>query len=292
MNNLTFFTFEMMAFILFGICLWHALRQKPEKGLELVFALIFGVLLEWMTLHQLKAYHYGQFLVMIDGAPICIGLGWAVIIYSGMEFVEILNTPEFSRPFLVAFLALNIDMAMDAVAIRLGFWNWVIPLDWQWFGVPWGNFWAWFIVVASYSGLLYWLRHVLSRKPNALLRWTYPFLALVVATMILAFTNWLYVVVFAQADLTSALGFVLIFLAGFTVVYVAKPAFKPNRYPDWEILLVPLTFHVLYLIFGFIRGIFRDLPILMVISVVMFVLGMALHYLPHHLAKRPGIRGG
>ncbi len=88
---------------------------------ELITSLVYGVFLEWMTIKQLSAYAYGHFLVMFDGAPLAVGVGWAVIIYSGMEFVKQLNMPAVARPFLVGFMALNIDVAMDAIAIRQGF---------------------------------------------------------------------------------------------------------------------------------------------------------------------------
>ena len=51
-----------------------------------------------MTIQQLSAYHYGQFLIMIDGAPLCIGLAWAVIIFSGMEYVKQLEIPGCCTP--------------------------------------------------------------------------------------------------------------------------------------------------------------------------------------------------
>src|SRR6266704_834612 len=49
-------------------------------------------------------------------------------------------------------LALTIDLSMDAIAIRLGFWTW--RQAGPWFGVPLGNFYAWFIVVFGFSLLL------------------------------------------------------------------------------------------------------------------------------------------
>jgi hypothetical protein len=138
-----FLAFELLFSLVFIACLVHAIHRSPSMMMELVFALLFGVLLEWMTIQQLQAYQYGQFLLMIDGAPLCIGMGWAVIIYSGMQLLESWEMPAFARPFAVGFYALHLDLAMDAIAIRQGFWHWVIPLDSQWHGVPWGNFWAW-----------------------------------------------------------------------------------------------------------------------------------------------------
>jgi hypothetical protein len=251
MEKAAFIIFELLTILLFIACFWHAVGQKQGKVLELIFALIFGVFLEWMTIQQLEAYHYGEFFLMLDGAPICIGLGWAVIIYSGMEFVKHLEMPDYARPFLVGLLALNLDLAMDAIAIRLGFWNWVIPLDWQWFGVPWGNFWAWYIVVVSYSGFLYWFRHLHKQRGSAWLRNTYPLFAFLSAVVILAITNYIFANVFAKTELVSAMSMLLIILAGGVIIYVVKPGLKIDAYVDKVILAVPLTFHAFFTVFGF-----------------------------------------
>jgi hypothetical protein len=285
MIKTAFIVFELLTITLFSLCVWHASKQKKEKVLEIIFALVFGVFLEWMTIQQLEAYQYGQFFLMLDGAPICIGLGWAVIIYSGMEFVKHLQMPDYARPFLVGLLALNLDLAMDAVAIRLGFWHWVIDLNEQWFGVPWGNFWAWFIVVVSYSGFLYWFRYKLSQKSINWLRWGYPFLAFLGSSLVLAVTNYVFVYVFSRTELVSALSMSLIILAGGVVLYIVKPNFKKDAQFDKIVFLVPFTFHLFFTFFGFAVGIYAQLPILAVIGLSMFAGGMGVHLLPWWYAK-------
>ncbi|MBE0688348.1 MAG: carotenoid biosynthesis protein [Anaerolineaceae bacterium] len=286
MEKAAFIIFELLTILLFVACFWHAVRQKNGKVLELIFAMIFGVFLEWMTIQQLEAYHYGEFFLMLDGAPICIGLGWAVIIYSGMEFVKHLEMPDYARPFLVGMLALNLDLAMDAIAIRLGFWNWVIPLDWQWFGVPWGNFWAWYIVVVSYSGFLYWFRNIHKRRVSAWLRNTYPLFAFLISVVILAITNYVFANVFAKTELVSAMSMLLIILAGGVIIYVVKPGFKKDVYVDKVILAVPLTFHTFFTVFGFAGGFYATLPILGVTGLTMFAVGLGIHLWPWWLKKR------
>ncbi|HSM26395.1 MAG TPA: carotenoid biosynthesis protein [Anaerolineaceae bacterium] len=285
MIKAAFIIFELLTIGLFLACFWHAYKQKTEKVIELLFALFFGVFLEWMTIQQLAAYHYGDFFIMIDGAPICIGLGWAVIIYSGMEFVKLLNMPDFARPFLVGMLALNLDLAMDAIAIRLGFWNWVIPLDAQWFGVPWGNFWAWYIVVVSYSGFLYWFRYQLKQREVNWLRWSYPLLSFLGAVLVLAITNFVFVEVFAKTELVSAMSMMLIILMGAVIIYVVKPKFYDHAYVDKIIFLVPLTFHLFFTFFGFAAGFYSQLPILAVVGLSMFAVGMGVHLLPWYRRK-------
>jgi hypothetical protein len=60
---------------------------------------------------------------------------------------ERFNLAWWQAPFLITLVALSYDLAMDAVAIRLGFWSWRIPLNQEWFGVPYDNFFGWLAVV-------------------------------------------------------------------------------------------------------------------------------------------------
>ncbi len=149
--NVYFSIFEILVFILFGICLRHAMKEGVSTVLRLLAGIAFGVLLEWATIQQLDAYSYGKFLIMVDTVPIVIGVGWGVILYSAMIFSNSTQLPWHLRPVLDALLALNIDLTMDTIAIRLGMWDWGLGLAREYFGVPVENFWAWFWVIFSFS---------------------------------------------------------------------------------------------------------------------------------------------
>ena len=170
MPNLYFIFFELMIYLLFALCLQHARRQGLTNLLRLLAGVVYGVILELATIHQLSAYEYGRFLLMIGNVPLCIGVAWSCIIYSAMEFSDASNLPDWARPVLDGLLALNIDLALDAVAIRLGFWGWGQGLQFQYFGVPYANFWAWFWVVCSFSlgyRLLAWRADRVGKRQNA-----------------------------------------------------------------------------------------------------------------------------
>ena len=281
-----FIIFEILAILVFIACAWNASRQGKTRMMELFVSLVYGVFLEWMTMQQIAAYHYGRFFIMFDGAPLCIGLGWAIIIYSSMEFVKNLRMPDFGRPFLVGLLALNIDAGMDAVAIRLGFWNWVIPLDMQWFGVPYGNFWAWFIVVTSFSGFLYWFRGLKwHTSPRFFKRWGYPVLSLIASIAVLAFSNWFFVSLFGRSDFGSTMAMLVLLLVGFTVIYLSRPELIPSKRLDWVVLSVPLIFHLFFVILGFMKGYFIEIPLLAVVGVLMLVSGVGLHLYPWFIGR-------
>ena len=286
MPALEFLIFEILAYLVFAACAWHAARQGRMRLLELLVSLVYGVFLEWMTIQQVHAYSYGHFLVMFDGAPLCIGVGWAIIIYSAMEFADAMRMPVSACPFLAGFLALNIDAGMDVVAIRLGFWNWVIPLDMQWFGVPYGNFWAWFIVVTSFSGFLYLFRSLgWNVSKRILKRWGYPLISLVGSILVLAFSNWFFVTLFGRSDFGSTMAFLALLVAGAVVLYLSRPAFVPSARINWVSLAVPLVFHTYFVLLGFIKGYFIAIPLLAVVGVLMWAIGIGLHLYPWYLRR-------
>ncbi|MFA6429909.1 MAG: carotenoid biosynthesis protein [Patescibacteria group bacterium] len=152
--------FEMLGifafFILLGRSLW---RKQWLNGLELVSASVFGLLLEISNMAIGHTYAYStDFFFMIAGAPVVIGLGWATIIYSVMQWSDVFAFPWYKKPLLDAFSALILDLAIDAVAIRIGLWSWTIPLSEEWFGVPYENLIGWILVVFLFSFFVRWIR--------------------------------------------------------------------------------------------------------------------------------------
>jgi hypothetical protein len=159
--NPAFLLFEFTVYILFVLCFANAWSRGGGFVAELIGGLVFGILLEYINANYLADYHYGQFLVMLKNIPLCIGTGWAVIIYSSMALSDKTGIKSRTRPFIDALLALNIDLSMDIIAIRIGsgmwVWGWANEqARWtsEWFGVPFGNFFGWFFVVLFYSGML------------------------------------------------------------------------------------------------------------------------------------------
>ena len=161
--------FELLAYACLGLCAWHAWGLGPlrrARMLELGMGVAYGVTLEVLTIAQFHAYRYGQFLVMVHGVPLCIGVDWGVILYTAMSFADGARLPRWAAPALAGLLGLTIDFSMDAVAIRQDMWHWnIIGLMDQWYGVPWANFYAWFIVLCSASAL-FWLARPLTMRPG------------------------------------------------------------------------------------------------------------------------------
>jgi hypothetical protein len=157
--------FELGSYVVWAVCLIHALRQGARRRERLALLLtgtIYGLLLETATIYQLHAYYYGHYLIMFIGqVPLTIAVGWGVILYGSVAFADKLALNSIAWAAAVGLLGLNIDLTMDAVAIRVGMWNWythpgaagLLDPRGQWFGVPFGNFFAWFIVLTSVAAL-------------------------------------------------------------------------------------------------------------------------------------------
>ena len=271
--NLQFWAFEAVVYALFAACLWDAARHGRFAVLELAWTALYGFLLEWLTIKQLAAYHYGEFAVMIDGAPLAVAVGWAVIIYASMRFSDGLHLPDTARPVLDALLALNIDLALDAVAIRLAMWFWTgIGRDEQWFGVPWANFWAWFLVVWSVStfirALRGWQRHPVGRWLYAPLSMALSLLALVIASSLF------HLLTDPNAE---ALASLFVLLAAIWIVLGQRPGLRAGHTHSAAVLAVPLAFHGFALAAGIAAGIFTREPWLAVVAVAMLAVSLGVH---------------
>lgn len=271
MPNAYFLLFELIIYIQFTLCLVHAWKHGTGNVLKLLAGGVFGVLLELATIRQLHAYHYGQFLIMVLDVPLCIGLAWGAIIYAVSEFSDASSLPFWARPILDGLLALNIDLALDAVAIRLGFWDWGQGLHFDYFGVPFANFWAWFWVVFSFS-LGY---RLLAYRADWTSTWVSPFLALVVGLVGVVSTNSLITMVIPYDFYMLSVGLVLV--SALILVLSLRPRF--NLHPVASLAFwVPFLSHAYLLIAGLVSGVIFNPPVLLLVSLVMFALALYLHW--------------
>lgn len=143
---------ELAALLLFGLAYRSAVRRGGAAAQELATAAGYGLLLEILDLALFRTYHYsGAFRLQIGGAPLAIALLWGVILQSAMALSDRLALPAPVRPLLDGLLAVLLDLSLDAVAIRVGYWHWTIPLTAGWYGVPAGNLSAWIWVAVWFS---------------------------------------------------------------------------------------------------------------------------------------------
>ena len=283
MPNLYFVLFELIIYIQFILCLRHAWTQRPAKLLRLLLGIAFGLLLELASIRQLHAYHYGQFAIMVLDVPLCVGVAWGCIIYSVMEFSDGSSLqPYWTRALLDGLLALNIDLALDAVAIRLGFWDWGQGFSFQYFGVPYANFWAWFWVVTSFS-LGY---RILALRTDWIGQYLSAPLALGIGLAGVLGTNSL--MVYAIPFIYHGMVVALVLAGPLFFLYLMKPRFYLRSVPALA-FWVPFLSHAYLLIAGLVSGVILDPPFLLLVSLAMLGVALILHRpsIQHILAGRP-----
>jgi uncharacterized membrane protein len=281
MPDIYFILFELYIYFQLALCLRHAWKHGTANLLRLLAGIIFGVTLELASIRRLHAYQYGQFLIMILDVPLCIGVAWSCILYSAMEFSDASSLPYWVRPILDALLALNIDLALDTVAIRLGFWEWGQELTFQYFGVPYGNFWGWFWVVLSFS-VGY---RLLSRRVDWIGTWHSPSLALIVGLAgVLGMDALIAFVVPAEY---RRLIIVITLGSAFLIVVMLRPCFYLGSVPSLA-LWIPFLTHLYVLIAGLISGAILNPPALLWIGLVVTAVAMYLHRptIQHILQKK------
>ncbi len=314
-------TFEGISYAIWILCLAHAWGQgarRRERVAILLTGTAYGVTLETLTIYQLHAYHYGQFLVMFFGqVPLCIGVGWGIILYSSIAFADALRLAPAAWAVVVGLLGLNIDVTMDTVAIRLGMWNWhqwnfarstyvLIPgtsqyalaaPTVQWFGVPYGNFYAWFIVLTSCAALFRWLKPGESRTIIALVGKCV--LTLLGSVIVLTLLDQIYTDYFNGSSwpvIVEVVGSLVLIAAlarsqavsGFAAARVRDPA-AVHGLP--AVIAVPLFFHLFFLAMlatiaidpslipraDMVAALPAQLPYLATIAGAMTIIGIGLH---------------
>lgn len=276
MSNPYFVLYEISLYLQLAVCLPHAWKHGKANLLRLFAGILFGVLLELATIRQLHAYAYGQFIIMVFDVPLGMGVAWGCILYSVMEFSDASNMPYFLRPILDSLLALNIDLSLDAVGIRFGFWGWGQGLDFQYFGVPYANFWAWFWVIFSFS-IGY---RLLARRTDWTGTWVSPIAAFMVGLLGVLGTNALiaYAIPFAYHGFTVAS--LLVIAIG--IVFALHPTFYAAEVPPLS-FWVPAITHIYILFAGWISGHILHPPFLLLVGLAMTLIALYLH--------RPTIQG-
>ena len=266
-----------------------ALRRGRLPFFELISAATFGILLEELDQLIFQTYHYNPaWTLEIDRAPVVIGLTWALIIAGAMRITDALGVRRRYAPVVDSLLAIMLDLAFDAIAIRMGLWTWRdIPLTDGWFGVPAGNFYSWLFVTLGFSLVTRQLRDAAVRRPN--LEWL-QLLVPIPAFVLLVTSIVPFAVVKPFVDPSPGGGIVLfaVTLAAFVIVG-AWGVFGPDRgLPDGAAFaIVDLRFafatrvaiHLVFLFALFSLGLATQTPMLLAAALVFLALEAPLAWL-------------
>ena len=279
---LSYTLFEILGLILLVSCAIYRIKKKDMPTIaiimELVVILAFGMSLEILAV-QSGRYSYPPFNLMLFNVPLIIGIGWAVILFSTMWLTDSLKIPEWSRVFVDAFLALLIDLNMDAVAIRdiytfgtisSGMWAWGIPLDAEWFGVPWFNFSGWWFIIASMSAALRLTRYISRKRNKTIIHFLYPIIAYFLASLFLFFTGLLPIIIPSFIIFITQISFSVIIIAWKWREADKKITLKN----DFPLYFVPFSFHAFFLTLMLIKEYYINAIPILVVSCITFLLHM------------------
>jgi hypothetical protein len=267
----------------------HAWKRRNGALAYLLGGLAFGVLLEFFEVLG-GSYIYGHFGVMLGhlphAVPLCIGCGWAIILYASRLVSDAAGLPLFAAASLDTLLALNIDVSMDVVAYRLHMWHWdwvgsgLNPLTAQWFGIPYGNFIGWITVVFCYSAFSRIFEKGIVRGKNSPLRAAIvPVCALLCSLGVLIATeSTIYPIMAKRFGITSGYR-LLIFTALLLAVTIRGWRRRlPSKRPLETIALwVPGWFHLSFVCFFFVFGFFRENVWMTTATCLNLLIGIAVH---------------
>jgi hypothetical protein len=312
----SFIIHEVAMYILFALCLFHAVRRGAAFISYLLGGVLFGLLLEYVNVNAGLNYSYGQFWLMLgptpepgaipQNIPVNIGIGWGIIIYVVKLFSDNLGLPLWSRPPLDALLALNVDLSMDAVAYRLNMWHWgweflpsqPDPLTSDWFGIPFANFFGWLSVVFFYSAFARILLRWQSKKGLRWLRLSASVVAAIILAQISLFLSirllpgWISDLQEALFSLNIDPYIVLTITTLIAFVSMAVVGLKrrrtPERVDDHPVIwLIPTYFHVYFVAWLFIAGFYRETFWLPAVSVINAIIGVVVHQWGRFIRKKP-----
>lgn len=282
--------FEFSMYLLFALCLLHAVKKDIGKLSYLIGGLLFGLLLEYVNVNADMGYVYGGFAVMFGKAPLniplCVGVGWGIIIYTARLFTDGLRLPLWASVCLDALLALSIDASMDAVAYRLHMWTWnwqdsgLNSLTAEWFGIPYGNFSGWLYVVFYYSLFNRLLERWLTGNGKAvgIKQAVIPLLSVLLSQAGLWVTMVNIGGFLRQHGVTDGIRLLCTLLLLGAVVAInwrkRRTGFSSPPAVAW---LVPLWFHFYFFAGLFTGGFYKETIWLLVAGTVSLLLGVGLH---------------
>ena len=153
----SFLGIELLVCVFAVLCLRDALRMGRAYVATFLATIVFTLIVESLLSANAKVYAYPaqSFLIQVVNVPLWVPVGWAFILYAVMATTTMLGVPLYVAALLDAFLALNLDLTLDPVAIHRGWWTWNAMTNYphasDYFGIPVINFMGWFVIVAAFS---------------------------------------------------------------------------------------------------------------------------------------------
>jgi hypothetical protein len=207
-----------------------------------------------------------------------------------MRITDALGVRRRYAPIVDSLLAISLDLGFDAIAIRMGLWTWVGigPTD-GWFGVPWGNFYAWLFVTVGFSLVTRWLRQ--AARDRAALEWLQVLVPLPAFALLLI--GLMPFIALQQLFDTAPGGGGVVFLltlAAFVLVAGWAVFGRDRGQPDGESVAIidlrlatatRVAIHVFFLVSLVVLGVATQLPVLLVVALGLLLAELPLAWLVH-----------
>lgn len=144
----------------FTLYLLWTVRRGPSCWAPFLGTVLYAIVFEHFNMlryaHVVGGYHYHprSWLFLWGDVPLYIPLAWAFVVSTSQSLSDRIVREAWRKPFSDALQALLLDLSLDIVAIRLGFWTWR-GIRWSdaFFGVPADNFLGWLLVTFTFTAL-------------------------------------------------------------------------------------------------------------------------------------------
>jgi len=128
--------------------------DAPTVRLALILGAL-GYFVEVIGVHTGRIfgnYAYGEALgVKILRVPLLIGLNWSMLVFAVGVPMDRANLPTWAKVLLSSMAMVGLDLLMEPVAVRLGFWSWEQGI------IPVRNYVAWGITSMAFFSLFFFL---------------------------------------------------------------------------------------------------------------------------------------
>lgn len=133
------FLVQVSVFTITFFCLRDA-RKRRQTALFL-FLLFDASVFEFLILQLYEAVQYSSEFFSLGGVPLLVPAGWAILLYPLLDVVK--SRSIFLKSIFISLAAASLDLVLDKAAVVSGFWSWNKEIGY--FGVPYDNFFAWYI---------------------------------------------------------------------------------------------------------------------------------------------------
>lgn len=191
---------DIIAILLAVFVLAFILRR--EKRPMIVILEMFAFVFLYASIYENAAivmglYSYGRSLVMIGFVPVSVPLIEALVLLTGLWFLEKTSVPKWAWPVIIGLLGMLQDFSLDPLAIRQvhtvggvtsARWNWLInpATDVNILRIPVFNFPGWMLIM-FYGTICLLIGRWWYRKSGfrPLVGYTYPFIAMFAALLLM-----------------------------------------------------------------------------------------------------------